>query len=660
VTRRVGVDTGGTFTDILVLGEEGLVPFKIPSTPESYERAVLEGAAFAGGNQKFDLIHSTTVATNALLERKGAITALVTTRGFRDVLEIGRQNRLELYNLVPGRTEPLVPRDRRFEINERVDARGHVLSPLDESAFPALVAGLRACGAESVAVVFLFSFLFPEHERRVGAVLRDAGFTVSLSHEILPEFREYERGSTTVANAYVRPALEAYLHRLRAGATGAASLRIVQSNGGCLTPERAGAEAVHTLLSGPAAGISGVLAAARAGREDPAIPPRLITFDMGGTSTDVALVDGDIGVSTELCLAGFPIGVPMVDVHTIGAGGGSVASLDTGGALRVGPESAGASPGPACYGSFQGATVTDANVVLGRILPRFFLGGRMALDIDRSHAALARLGEGMDGMDAPAAAREVIRLANAAMESAIRVISVQRGHDPRDFTLVGFGGAGGLHVFALAESLDMERVLVPRHPGVLSALGAAAMAHRQETSRTLMAVWDGPTATSLPSLLGEMRQTLLERFAADGLSAGQLRYSHHADLRYQGQSFELSVPVDPTRVDGLPACFHDAHARRYGHADPASPIEVVTVRVVATQPGPAVDFPRLAPRRAADPDPRIGYAPAVGPIWDRTLLRAGDRIHGPALVVEDYATHLLPEGWILDVDRVGNLLGTRA
>ena len=649
---RVGVDTGGTFTDVLALQDGVLRAYKLSSTPGKFEEAVLEGAGEVTRGEAFELVHSTTVATNALLERKGAKTALITTGGFKDVLAIARQARPALYDLMPRPVAPLVPRELRFELPERVGADGSILVPLDLDPLDDIIATLRREGVASVAVLFLFSFLAPEHECRVGEMLAAAGFSVSLSHQVLPEFREVERGSTTVVNAYVRPVMEDYLTKVSKGAgrLGAERLRIVQSNGGCLTPERAGAEAVQTLLSGPAAGVMGACTAARAGGRD----LNLITFDMGGTSTDVALIRGEPVVTTEQTLGGFPVGVPMVDAHTVGAGGGSIASVDAGGALTVGPESAGAYPGPACYGNAGDPTVTDAHVVLGHLRPEAFLQGRMPLDVERSRSALAKLGAQMGGLDAEAAARDVLRLVNINMEAAIRVISVRRGHDPVDFTLVGFGGAGGLHVFALAEALKMNRVLVPCHPGVLSALGAVAMPMRQETSQTVMRAWTPGEEAELQGILEGLKDDLLDRFAGDGVDAEALTFQPMLEMRYRGQSHELCVNLASASLAEAVGAFHKLHRKRYGHADPAEPVEVVTVRLRGQAPNPEVFLPELAERRTGDLPPEI--SPGV---VRRERLRRGDVVEGPALIQEDFSTVLVPEGWRVFPDRVGNLTGER-
>ncbi|MCC5847155.1 MAG: hydantoinase/oxoprolinase family protein [Verrucomicrobia bacterium] len=649
---RVGVDTGGTFTDVLALEDGVLRSYKLSSTPGNFEQAVLEGAGEVTRGEAFDLVHSTTVATNALLERKGAKTALITTGGFKDLLEIGRQARPKLYDLMPRPVAPLVPRELRFELPERVGADGSVLVPLDLDPLNEIIATLRREQVASVAVLFLFSFLAPEHECRVGEKLEAAGFSVSLSHRVLPEFREVERGSTTVVNAYVRPVMEVYLKQLAEGAgqLGAKSLRIVQSNGGCLTPERAGSEAVQTLLSGPAAGVLGACTAAKAGGQD----LNLITFDMGGTSTDVALIRGEPVVSTEQVLGGFPVGVPMVDVHTVGAGGGSIAAVDSGGALTVGPGSAGAYPGPACYGNAEDPTVTDAHVVLGHLRPEAFLQGRMHLDAARSRTALAKLGEHMGSLDAEAAARDVLRLVNTTMEAAIRVISVQRGHDPVDFTLVGFGGAGGLHVFALAEALNMKRVLVPCHPGVLSALGAVATPMRHETSQTVMQAWTPETVADLQGILDGLKNDLVDRFSADGVDVSVLDFVPMLEMRYRGQSHELCVSLGSGELSEAAEAFHKLHRKRYGHADPDEPVEVVTLRLRGQAPNPEVPLPELAERREGDSLPEVSSG-----VVRRDRLRRRDVVEGPALILEDFSTILVPAGWRVFPDRVGNLVGER-
>ena len=644
-TAVVGVDTGGTFTDLVFHDGARLVTHKLPSSPPAFDRAVVAGCeallAKAGWDGSFELVHSTTVGTNALLERKGARTALITTEGFRDVLEIGRQARPELYNLVVSKPEPLVPRARRHEVAERVTAGGRVLVPLSDAAIEAALDALDD-DTEALAVCLLFSFVHPAHEARIAAAARARGWNTSVSSEILPEFREYERTATTVANAYVAPVMKSYLDRL-AAASPAAALRVVQSNGGSCSAAQAAERPVHTLLSGPAAGVIGALAVARqaCGRED----ARVVTFDMGGTSTDVALLDGAAGLSTELDLGGVPVRVPMMDIHTVGAGGGSLAEVDAGGVLRVGPASAGADPGPACYGRGDRATVTDANLQLGRIDPARFLGGRMPLDPSRCRAALDALARVL-GIGIDETAGGILRLVNAHMEQAVRVISVERGFDPGRFTLVSFGGAGGLHACALAEALRMPEVLVPAHPGVLSALGCVCADRVRDRARTLMVPLD---QARFAEVLGAQHELIDEARAAlteEGFGIGRQVFTASLAARYRGQSFELASPLETT-LPSTVAAFHRAHEVRYGSVLPEAEIEVVAVRLRAVG---LRDRPRLA-----DWSPQPGEAEAGEGTFLRERLGAGAEIRGPARLLEAYATTHVPEGWTARVDRWGNL-----
>lgn len=649
-TFRIGVDTGGTFTDVIGLRDGEIVSWKLPSTPSAFEEAVLEGALQVSKGEVAHLLHSSTVATNALLERKGARCALVTTKGFRDVLEIGRQNRPDLYALCPVLPKPIIPRERRFELTERVTAEAEIEVPLDELEIPSFIRQLREAQVESVAVVFLFSFLRPEHERRVGDLLRAEGFSVSLSHEILPEFREYERSSTTAINAYVQPAMSRYLGRLetQAGEQKISRLEILQSNGGTLSPREAGEKAVNTLLSGPAAGLQGALCVAKA--SDAVSELNLITFDMGGTSTDVSLLYGEIGISTECKLENFPVGVPMVDVHTVGAGGGSIAKVDSGGALQVGPASASAVPGPAAYGKGGPATVTDAHVVLRNIRAENFLQGRMKLDRDASRAVMRPLAEEMGEDSIEDAAQGILRLVNLHMENAIRVISVQRGFDPADFMLMGFGGAGGLHVFALAEALKISRVMVPCHPGVLSALGAATASSRQEISRTVMVLNNQDGLGLVKKNLPELQDQLLARMD----QKESLHFLFFLDMRYQGQSHELRVPLDSEDIFRVSESFRRLHKTRYGHAEEDAPLEIVNIRVQGERKAPSFILPELATRAQHENVP----TPVDGVIL-RPELKRGDVVRGPLLILEDFHSVVLPQGWEIRPDNIGNLIGTR-
>ncbi|RME72830.1 MAG: hydantoinase/oxoprolinase family protein, partial [Chloroflexi bacterium] len=577
---RLGIDIGGTFTDFVLFDEQTgrYQTFKALSTPHDPAEAVLSALEARGLNRPaVKIVHGSTVATNALLERKGAVTALVATAGFKDVLEIGRQNRPDIYDLFSRRPPALVPPALRFEVQERVDHTGQPLIPLQSGDLPRLLADLRAAGVESVAVSLLFSFLYPHHEQQIAGYLRQAGFFVSVSSEVLPEFREFERTSTTVINAYVSPVMDRYLARLEQELA-TTDFRVMQSNGGSISADQARREAVRCVLSGPAGGVVGAVYAARTAGYS-----RLLTFDMGGTSTDVSLCDGDIQTTTETEIDGLPVRVPMIDIHTVGSGGGSIGYVDAGGALRVGPESAGAHPGPVCYGQGgQRPTVTDANLVLGRLAADHFLGGQMPLDAPAAEQALHRLGReaGLSPQPgltlAQTAALGVIRVVNAHMERALRVISVQRGHDPREFTLVSFGGAGGLHAAALARSLGIPRVLIPPNAATLSAFGMLAADVVKDYVRTVMCSGDTPYRDLAGQIAGLEQQALAD-LAAEGLPAEQIHLERLVDMRYRGQSYELTIPLRA----GFAADFHDAHRQTYGYARPDAAVEVVNLRLRA-------------------------------------------------------------------------------
>src|SRR4051794_23228255 len=652
---RLGVDVGGTFTDLVALVDGRLVTGKVPSTPRDQSEGVMHSLEAAGIEEAVAFAHGMTVATNALLERRGARTALVTTAGFRDVIEIGRQDRPALYALAERRPEPLVPRELRLCVRERMGPEGE-LEPLDAASVDEVVAALRDADVEAVAVCLLFAFLHPSHERAVGEAIRDAlrDVHVSLSSEVLPEFREYERFSTTVADAYLGPRLRSYLERLggRAGEAGVPEPLVMQSSGGVIALETAAANAAACVLSGPAGGVVGAAHVARAGGfED------VLTFDMGGTSTDMApVVGGEPQTSTESVVAGVPIKLPMVDVHTVSAGGGSIAWADAGGALRVGPRSAGADPGPAAYGKGgEEPTVTDANLMCGLLADGAELGGEVTLDRSEAEAALGRLGEQL-GLDALETALGVIRVANAEMGRALRVISVERGLDPRDFALVAFGGAGGMHACALAEELGMRRVLMPRAGGVLSALGLAISDVRRDYSRTLLGALDELEREAVEGAFAE-----LEKRAREDLEDPGLR--RRADLRYRRQAFELTVEADD--LDALADRFHAAHEQRYGYRMEGEPVELVNVRLVATV---EVEKPQLreedAPGDGAgdgDGDRSTREANIDGEWVDTTVLRRaalgrGSRLEGPAVVEFAEATCLVRPGWTGTIDDVGTLV----
>jgi N-methylhydantoinase A len=603
MTQRLGVDTGGTFTDFVWLGPNGRYQIhKQLSTPHDPSEAILAGMERMLVPETAVVVHGSTVATNALLERKGARTALITTKGFADLLAIGRQNRPDIYALVPQKPPPLVPTAWRFEVEERVTASGEALRPLNLADLPAIWQQLQAAQIESVAVCLLFSFLQPAHEQQIRDFLQvqPGDLHISLSADILPEYREYERIATTVINAYVAPLMTRYLRRLAAGVQ-PRRLSVMQSNGGIISASTAGAEAARTALSGPAGGVVGArFVAEQAGF------PEIITFDMGGTSTDVALCPGRLPTTANGEIAGLPLRLPIIDIHTVGAGGGSIARVDAGGALQVGPESAGAFPGPACYGRSQEeigdwrlssnlqspisdllATVTDANLVLGRLDAERFLGGTMALDETAANQALQELAKAMRVADAETAALGVIQVANANMERAIRRISVERGYDPRRFCLMPFGGAGPLHACDLAESLQIPRVLVPPVPGVLSALGMLVAAPTKDYSQTVMravASWGDAEEAWLVAQAAPLVERAVAEMVAEGYDAAAVTLSYQLDVRYQGQSHELTVPwvVGETAVSSQ---FHAAHQQRYGYRLPEGEmLELVTLRVTAVAP----------------------------------------------------------------------------
>jgi N-methylhydantoinase A len=650
---RLGVDVGGTFTDLVALVDGRLITAKVPTTPRNQARGVVSALEVVqpalGAVASF--AHGSTVATNALLERRGARTALVTTEGFRDVIEIGRQNRPALYDLTRDRPTALVPRELRFTVRERMGRDG-VLVPLDEGSVAATVDACRAAGVEAVAVCLLFGFLHPEHEQRVGKALRQAlpDVQVSLSSEVLPEFREYERCSTTVCNSYLTPRLATYLRSLsdEVEALGLPSPLVMQSSGGAAEIGTAAARAASCILSGPAGGVVGAAwVAGLSGFQD------LLTCDMGGTSTDVApVLGGTVQTTTESVVAGVPIKLPMVDVHTVSAGGGSIAWVDAGGALRVGPGSAGADPGPAAYGrGGEEPTVTDANLYLGYLPDGAELGGKVRLDRRAAEAALSRVGAEI-GLDVEETARGIIRVADAEMIRALRVISVERGLDPRELTLVAFGGAGGLHACSLAEELDIGRILVPLAAGVLSALGLAISDIRHDQVHALMAELEAADPAHVEACFEELEANLHTQLADDA----HVRFSRLADLRYQGQSFELTVEAPD--LEGLAARFHTEHERRYGYRMEDEVVELVSLRVVATVPREKPEFHEAPPRRDVAPARRRAIFNGEWreiDVWERSGLGVGSRLRGPAVVELTGSTLVVRPDWQATVDEVGTL-----
>jgi N-methylhydantoinase A len=645
---RLGIDTGGTFTDFVLWRDGEIRVHKVLSTPAAPEVAILQGIADLGLDPAgLKVIHGSTVATNAVLERKGVRTVYVANRGLRDLLTIGRQARERLYDLQPPNPPPPVPADLCLETGGRLAADGTWVEPLTAADIAEVTIVLKRLAPEAVAINLLFSYLDDSAERALETAVPEGVFC-SRSSEVLPVAGEYERGIATWLNAWVGPLVGRYLERMGAGLADAA-LSVMQSSGEAVAAEQTARRAVHLLLSGPAGGLVG---AGFVGRL--AACERLLTFDMGGTSTDVALLAGTPRLTAEGRVAGYPIAVPMVDMHTIGAGGGSIARLDAGGALLVGPESAGADPGPACYGrGGTDPTVTDANLVLGRLCPEAFLGGRMTLDAAAARAAIARLGQAM-GTTPEQAAQGVIDLANEHMARALRVISVQRGTDPRGFVLVSFGGAGGLHVCALAEALGMSRALVPVHAGVLSALGMLAA----RPGRTLTRTWGRNLGTltdmQVAGRLADLAEEGTLALVAEGLTRQDLATEESLDLRYRGQSYTLSVPWQGVVVSA--EGFHQAHLARYGHRLDL-PVELVNLRARVMGPQPDLQLPHAA---APESKTRRSQAPGAG--WDTevpTLPRAeaqGRRLAGPAVIIDPVATTWLAPGWVAESDPYGNLL----
>ncbi len=675
---RIGLDVGGTFTDVFLLDARtgATVRHKLSSTPEDPYRAPVQGIreilAMAGrdASEVGFVGLGTTVATNALLERKLARTGLITTAGFRDLLEIARQRRPHVYDLFARRPEPLVPRELRFEVPERMSAEGAVLRPLDEDALRLAIAALRAAGCESIALCFLNGYANPAHERRAAAILRELwpGIALTVATDLLPEFREYERLSSTVINAALMPVMARYVERFRAevarlGVTVAPW--VMTSGGGVFGTELAAERPLDTLLSGPSGGVSGTVHLGRA-----ASVPDLVTFDMGGTSTDVCLIRGfRPEVTQSRQLDGLPIRSAAVDVHTVGAGGSSLAWVDAGGMLRVGPRSAGANPGPACYGrGGDQPTVTDANVVLGRLNQTHLLGGALPIEAARSAAAIRRVVAKPKGLSVEEAAAAIIAVSNTSIAQAIRYVSVERGLDPGDFVLVAFGGAGPLHAAEVARELGM-RVLVPESPGVLCAMGVLTKDVQVDLSQTHL-LRDAPDAGEsgigvFRTLAARARDTL----ARSGQSTEHILFEHVVDARYQGQNFELQIPLPALPVaDALVATvrrgFDAEHRRLYGYDQPDKPIELVTFRLRARVPiEPLSARSRDGARRAAVPTPgstRRTFFAETGfcscPVFARDDLWPGDRLDGPLIVEQMDTTTIVPPGFAMTVDAQGNLL----
>ena len=709
IVKSIGVDTGGTFTDIVMRINGDLFTHKVLSTPKNPALAVIQGVSeilqmHNTDTQQLEIVHGSTVATNALLERRGARIALVTTKGFEDVLEIGRQARPNLYDFFVERPAPLVPTERRFGISERTLHTGDIQIEIEPSDLEVLASELATLELDAIAICFLFAYVNPQNEQIVAEHLARIGIPVSCSHEVLPEYREYARFSTTVANAYIRPTLERHLSTLTDSdllgsfnETAARneigsgshtknvkkqaadtypqgkikkSFRLMLSNGGSVSVRNFESAGIRTVLSGPAGGVLGAYQIAKTAGYD-----QIITFDMGGTSTDVSLCDNGISLTTESTISGLPIKVPLIDIHTVGAGGGSIATVDTGGALRVGPESAGADPGPICYGNNgEDITVTDANLFLGRIAATQFLGGAMSLNADKTSTHIEKFAAQL-GIRPLQAADGILKVANAAMERAIKVISVERGFDTRDFTLVSFGGAGGLHAAFMAENLGIETILIPPNGGLLSAYGMLFADVVKDYSQTVLLKFETGDEILLETLNAGFKELLTRaenEMQVEGFTPDQLKIERSLDIRYEGQSYELNIPyfteIDTylQKTQALIQKFHAAHDQRFGYARTDAPVEIVNLRLTATG---ETDKPPIRPLSLADADPSEAFIVQNRVVFEgealrtdfyrREMLQPGNQIAGPAIVTEFSATTVIPPNFSAVVDAYQNLILTR-
>ncbi len=655
--RKIAIDSGGTFTDCVWLDRSTLRILKVFSTPADPSQAIAGAVAqVAPAGAHVLVLHGTTVGTNTLLQRKGARVAFVTTSGFEDSIEIGRQHRPKLYDFFFEKNPPLAASELRFGVEERTSSDGEVLHAPSQADLNALAEQITAAHPEAIAISLLFSFANPQNEQSVAQALEPAGIPLSISHRILPEFREYERGSTVLVNAYLQPVMQRYLRGLqrRAEQRNRTQIFVMQSSGGITALDTAAEQPVRTVLSGPAGGVVGASAvAARSGFD------RIITFDMGGTSTDVALVDGSLATTNEAEVAGLPVRVPILDIHTVGAGGGSLARFDAGGALRVGPESAGADPGPICYGRGERPTVTDANLLLGRLPADQFLGGAFKLDVERTRKLVqqwlknqgSRLSveEFCDGM---------VKVVNANMEKAIRVVSIERGFDPRQFALVAFGGAGAMHACELAQVLRIPKVIVPACPGALSALGILISDVVKDYSRTVLLQGKELPVKRLNQIYSELQRSISTELQKENWK-GRAVFERSCDMRYRGQGYELNLPFG----NDLIKRFHAEHKRRYGYSNPEKEIEIVTVRlrgrVPSTEKLSAIRMDSHSAELKLD-SAKVSFSgrQAKTPIIPRQLLKIGKRYKGPAIVTEYSATTVIPPGHPFQIDRAGNLVIT--
>ena len=660
---RIGIDIGGTFTDFVVYDPKSgrITTFKLLTNASNPASTVLNGLNNILAGHSSQIIHGSTVATNALIERKGARTALITTNGFKDILQIGRQNRPDLYdwNLAP--IPALVPPDLRFEVNERINSRGDVVTSLNIEQVDEISKYLIQHNIESVAVCLLFSFLHPQHEQMIVGRLRKWGYFVSASSEIIPEYREFERASTTVVNAYVSPILDRYLSILE-NSLPDSKLQIMQSNGGMINLIDAKQNGARCILSGPAGGIVGATHICKSiiNDDNKSIENqkvKIITFDMGGTSTDVSLINGKPTISTEAVIGGCPIHLPLLDIHTIGAGGGSIAYVDPGGLLHVGPQSTGADPGPACYGKGDLPTVTDANLVLGRILPEYFLGGQMCLYPERAYSALLKLGKKVN-LSPVLAAFGVIDVANIQMERALRVISVERGYDPHEFSLFSFGGAGGLHAADLARNLGIPRLIISKYASTLSAFGMLASNVVKDYVQTVM-LPGSTTQIQLDDYFSPLVKKGIHDITEQGFRKDQIEIQCSMDVRYVGQSYELNIPYSVNVIE----VFHQTHTSCYGYSYSDKPIEIVNLRVIAIGIISPISLPQISiefvntkpiPEKYAQLETREGIATIPIYVYDQLL--PSMNMKGPALIVSSDTSILINQRDFVTVDKYQNLI----
>jgi N-methylhydantoinase A len=656
----LGVDTGGTFTDFVLWHDQKIQIHKTLSTPQAPEQSILTGIKELGLEQldasdQLFIVHGSTVATNAILEGKGVRTAFITNRGFADMLTIGRQVRSELYNLQPDPVSPPVSAELCLETGGRITATGEVLQPLSHDDIAALLKQISRLAPDAVAINLLFSYIDAQFELEVEKAIAglDETIFISRSSTVLPEYKEYERGMTTWLNAYIGPLVEKYLTRLCRGVSNA-TVSVMQSSGGTIAADQAGAQAVHMVLSGPAGGLA---AAHHLGQETN--QTRLLTFDMGGTSTDVAMIDGDLQLTSEGRIGPYPVAIPMVDMHTIGAGGGSIASVDAGGLLKVGPESAGAEPGPACYGKGgQQATVTDANLVLGRLRADAFLGGAMSLDLEAARRVMKRLAEQL-GLSIEKAALGIIQLANEHMAQALRVMSIQRGIDPRELSLMSFGGAGGLHVCALAEALGMQHAIVPVHAGVLSALGMLVAPRTRQLSHTVGLPFSQCKEREIQQRFRPLVKQGQQALVAEGVLPKHIQCEYSVDVRYLGQAYYLNVPW--STLQQTASAFHQLHEQRYGHAL-GGELELVNIRVAlsSTTEKPSLGLEASAGDKApvkfvTKKVALVGLDEPVPVIARETMQQSGDVLSGPILLTEKVSTTYVMPGWQARLDKLGNI-----